>query len=121
MELETDKTVLITGVYGFLGYSTAVRLLERGNKVIGLDRTTNAKSEKSPRIQNLAKYPNFKFYDVDLSNFNEVKVLFDFLQFDRIMHFAAQYAVKHTTESMQSYIKSNIAAYANLIELTRLK
>lgn len=115
------KTVLITGVYGFLGYSTAIRLLERGHKVIGLDRVTNAKSEKSARIDNLAKYPEFRFMDINLANYDQLRVMFELLKFDQVMHFAAQYAVKHSPESMQSYVTSNVAAFMNVLELTRQK
>lgn len=111
---------LITGVYGFLGYSLAVRLLERGETVVGIDRLIDAKSEKAPRVQNLSKYSNFIFHECDISNFGTVHLLFYKEKFDRVMHFAAQYAMPHSTELMQRYLQSNCVGFMNIMEACRL-
>jgi UDP-glucuronate 4-epimerase len=111
---------LITGVYGFLGYSLAVKLLERGEQVVGIDRLKDAKSEKGPRVQNLAKYRGFHFEECDISNFDALRMLFRKDKPDRVMHFAAQYAMPHSTELMQRYLSSNFVGFMNMIEACRL-
>ena len=109
------KSFLITGCYGFLGYSTSVKLLERGHSVIGLDRVQDARSPKGPRVQNLAKYPSFKFLEADLSNWEQVHSIFKLADIDEVMHFAAQYSVPASTQAAQQYAKSNCHGFINMM------
>jgi UDP-glucuronate 4-epimerase len=112
--------VLVTGVYGFLGYSLAVQLLKQGHTVVGVDRLIDAKSEKAPRVQNLAKLSGFTFYECDIANYDSLRFLFLKDKPEQVMHFAAQYAMPHTTELMHRYIHSNITGFMNLLEICRL-
>lgn len=112
------KTYLITGCYGFLGYSTAIRLLEQGHRVIGLDRLVDAKSEKGPRVAMLRREPKFEFYETDISNWDQVMTLFKLAKPDEVMHFAAQYSVPASTKAAQAYAKSNLHGFINMIAAT---
>lgn len=115
------KTYLITGVYGFLGYSTAIRLLESGHRVIGLDRLVDAKSEKSMRVKNLEKYipmERFQFHESDISNWSQIMTLFKLARPDVVMHFAAQYSVPASAHAAQAYAKSNCHGFINMIAAT---
>lgn len=115
------RKILITGVYGFLGYSLAVRLLKQGHMVYGVDKVKQAISPKGARIENLAKFDNFKAFDVNLANFAQLRTLFDMLEFSDLVHMAAQYSVMHSTEHVLSYAEGNLTAFVNLLEAARLK
>jgi UDP-glucuronate 4-epimerase len=115
------QKIVITGAYGFLGYSLAVRLLKQGHIVYGIDKVTKAVSPKAARIENLAKFENFKGYDVNLANFDQVRTLFELLDFTDLVHMAAQYSVMHTTEHALSYAEGNLTAFVNMLEAVRLK
>lgn len=112
---------LITGAYGFLGYSLAVRLLEGGHEVVGIDRVNNAISEKKPRIQNLAKYPGFRHEECDLVNYKAMEMIFRNHSPQRIMHFAAQYAVAPLNpELLQRYMDSNCTGFSNVLQASQV-
>lgn len=115
------RKILITGAYGFLGYSLAVRLLKQGHVVYGIDKVKQAISPKGARIDNLAKFDNFKAFDVNLSNFEQLRTLFEMLDFTELVHLAAQYSVIHTTEHVLSYVEGNLRAFVNVLEAARLK
>ena len=113
--------VLITGVYGFIGYSIAVRLMKQGHSVIGIDKVRDAKSEKSARVQNLAKFPEFQFHDVNLSNFEQTRTLFNLLAFDTIIHLAGQYAVAYNTPAMLSFSDGNLRSWLHVMDCAKTK
>jgi UDP-glucuronate 4-epimerase len=110
---------LITGCYGFLGYSTAMRLLEMGHEVIGLDRLVDAQSEKGMRVRMLARMPQFDFHECDLSNIDQLMTLFKLARPEQVMHFAAQYSVPASPKAAQSYAKSNCHGFINIISATQ--
>jgi len=112
--------LLITGTAGFIGYSLALRLLEKNRNIIifGLDNFSNYYSLKlkKKRIDILKKYKNFKMFKIDLHNEKKVKQFISKNKFDIIFHFAAQAGVRYTQTNPGSYIKSNIIGFYNLIE-----
>ena len=61
-----NKTILVTGCAGFIGFHTSKFLLERGDKIIGMDNMNNyyAISLKQDRLKILKEYSNFTFYTV---------------------------------------------------------
>jgi len=112
--------LLITGTAGFIGYSLALRLLEKNRNIIifGLDNFNNYYSLKlkKKRINILKKYKNFKMFKIDLHNEKKVKQFISKNKFDIVFHFAAQAGVRYTQTNPGSYIKSNIIGFYNLIE-----
>jgi len=112
--------LLITGTAGFIGYSLALRLLEKNRNIIifGLDNFSNYYSLKlkKKRINILKKYKNFKMFKIDLHNEKKVKQFISKNKFDIVFHFAAQAGVRYTQTNPGSYIKSNIIGFYNLIE-----
>ena len=112
--------LLITGTAGFIGYSLALRLLEKNRNIIifGLDNFSNYYSLKlkKKRIDILKKYKNFKMFKIDLHNEKKVKQFISKNKFDIVFHFAAQAGVRYTQTNPGSYIKSNIIGFYNLIE-----
>jgi len=112
--------LLITGTAGFIGYSLALRLLEKNRNItiFGLDNFNNYYSLKlkKKRIDILKKYKNFKMFKIDLHNEKKVKQFISKNKFDIVFHFAAQAGVRYTQTNPGSYIKSNIIGFYNLIE-----
>lgn len=113
--------VLVTGCYGFLGYSLCMRLLGSGHDVIGVDRTgSKAISEKGHRIENLSDRPGFTFRECDISSWSNTHRVFRDTTPDTVMHLAAQYSVPHSTEVMHNYNQSNLVGFMHVAEAAKL-
>lgn len=113
--------VLITGVYGFLGFSLARKMLDKGHTVIGVDRIVGAHSDKEDRIAILrGAEGDFTYHEVDISRFADINRVFREHRPTHVMHFAAQYSLPHDTELLQRYLDSNFAGFTNVIETAKL-
>jgi len=117
------KTVLLTGSAGFIGWKTAEFLLEKGYKVIGIDNLNNYYDPKLKlwRKSQLEKNKNFKFYEVDISNFGALKVLFDSFDFDYVVNLAARAGVRYSMVNPHVYMQTNAQGTLNLLELMKEK
>lgn len=113
--------ILVTGVYGFIGFSVARRLLDLGHEVIGIERITNSKSEKTERIKLLEGRAGFTVYDIDLSNFKKTKELLMHLDFDRVLHLAGQYSVPYSEDAVLSFVDGNIKSWVHIMHIAYLK
>ena len=113
--------VLITGSAGFIGFSLAKVLLERGDEVVGVDNFNDYYdvSLKEDRNKILEEYENFKLYRLDISNLKELKKVFEENSFDKVCHLAAQAGVRYSLENPHIYIDSNIVGFLNIINLTK--
>ncbi len=116
-------TILVTGAAGFIGSSTARRLLERGERVVGIDNLNDYYDValKEARLAGLRRdFGNsFAFDRVD---FADNGALTDFAarhEFDRIVHLGAQAGVRYSMENPAAYIQSNLVGHANMLELAR--
>lgn len=110
--------VLLTGAAGFIGSHVAIRLLERGDEVIGLD---NLNDYYDPRLKEarLARFqdkPNFRFVKMDLADSVAIAKLFATEKFDRVVHLAAQAGVRYSLINPQAYIQSNLVGFGNVLE-----
>lgn len=114
--MSQSKTILLTGAAGFIGFHTAKALLERGDKVIGIDNLNNYYDPKlkEARLKLLKKYPNFIFYKSDISEKIPVKE-----HIDVICHLAAQAGVRYSIENPFAYEKANMLGTLNIFEYAR--
>lgn len=111
---------MITGVYGFLGYSTALHLLQNGHAVIGIDRLKNAVSAKAHRVQALKRFEGrFQYWECDISEYAEVEKVMLNTRPTTVVHFAAQYSVPHSTAVMPRYVGSNLAGFMHVCEAAK--
>ncbi len=116
--------VLITGSAGFIGFHLVIKLLQHGYEVCGIDNydpyydVSLKKSRLNFINENLVKYnnPNYKFYDVDISNQKELRKIFKKNNFDYIINLAAQAGVRHSIINPHSFDKSNLSGFLNLLE-----
>ena len=114
--------ILITGSAGFIGYNFCKFLLTKTNhQIYSIDNINNyySKKLKNARLKDLKKNNNFKFYKFDLCNNKKLKKIFK-IKFNAVYHFAAQAGVRYSLVNPRSYINSNILAFYNLIELTKI-
>ena len=112
--------VLVTGAAGFIGSHLAKRLLERGDTVIGLDNL-NDYYPVSLKLARLASMEGdgFSFIKADLTDMETLSTLFEAMEFDAVVHLAAQAGVRYSIENPRSYIESNIVGFANILECCR--
>ena len=110
--------ILVTGAAGFIGSALVLRLLERGDKVIGIDNHNDYYSPvlKEARIARQASHPNYTHIKADLSDRADLRDLFKALMPQRVVNLAAQAGVRYSLENPLSYIDSNLVGFGNILE-----
>jgi UDP-glucuronate 4-epimerase len=113
--------ILVTGAAGFIGHQTTLKLLARGDNVIGVDNLNDYYdvSLKEARLQDIAKHPqasNFKFIKLDLADTSATEDLFKAEQPQRVIHLAAQPGVRYSLQNPHAYVQSNLVAFTNILE-----
>lgn len=113
--------ILVTGAAGFIGFHVARRLLERGDKVIGLDNLNDYYdvSLKEARLKELQRNPTFRFAKIDLADQTAVNELFRGEKPVRVVHLAAQAGVRYSLTHPHPYISSNLVGFLNILEACR--
>lgn len=118
-----EKTILVTGSSGFIGYYLCKRLLNDFNDcyVIGLDNMNDYYdvSLKEYRLRDLEKYDNFKFVKGDLADKSLIDNLFTENKFDIVVNLAAQAGVRYSIDHPDVYIESNLIGFYNILEACR--
>ena len=113
--------VLVTGCAGFIGMHCAQRLLARGDEVFGADNLTPyyPVELKQDRLRQLEPHQGFRFERIDLAQNEATARYFEDVRPDAVLHLAAQPGVRYSLENPDSYIQSNLVAFANLLEACR--
>jgi UDP-glucuronate 4-epimerase len=112
------KKILVTGSAGFIGFHLCQRLLQRGDKVVGIDNLNDYYDVflKQARLAQLKKLPNFSFQKLDLANQEGMTQLFASQHFDGVVNLAAQVGVRFSVKNPQAYIQSNLVGFVNVLE-----
>jgi UDP-glucuronate 4-epimerase len=110
--------ILLTGSAGFIGMTAALRLLARGDEVVGLDNLNDYYDVnlKESRLKRLTVHPGFKFVKLDVADRPGMETLFATEKFDRVIHLAAQAGVRYSLQNPHAYIESNILGFTNVLE-----
>jgi UDP-glucuronate 4-epimerase len=110
--------ILLTGTAGFIGSTTVLRLLARGDEVVGLDNLNDYYSVqlKRDRLARLQGHPGFRFVQMDVADRPGMAKLFAEERFDRVIHLAAQAGVRYSLQNPHAYIDSNIVGFMNILE-----
>tara|TARA_B100000900_G_C20541804_1_gene700803 strand:+ start:321 stop:1352 length:1032 start_codon:yes stop_codon:yes gene_type:complete len=116
------KTILVTGAAGFIGADVSKKLLMRGAKVIGIDNLNdyydvNLKNDRLNYIKNLQG--DWDFHKLSLEDNMKLKSVFENYNPDIVINLAAQAGVRYSIENPDSYIKSNLLGFANILENCR--
>jgi nucleoside-diphosphate-sugar epimerase len=110
--------ILLTGAAGFIGMSTALRLLARGDEVVGLDNLNDyyEVSLKEDRLRQLTSLPGFRFAKLDVADRPGIERLFAAEGFERVIHLAAQAGVRYSLKNPHAYVDSNVVGFVNILE-----
>ena len=113
--------ILITGAAGFIGSTLGLRLLNRGDGVLGLDNLNDYYDVtlKEARLARLRAYPAFEFIKADVADRECVARLFAERHFDAVMHLAAQAGVRYSIENPAAYVDANLVGFGNVLEGAR--
>jgi len=113
--------ILVTGAAGFIGAAVSIKLLQRGDEVIGIDNLNSYYDVnlKQARLQRLQGLPGFKFVPLDITDKAGLDALFADGAIRRVIHLAAQAGVRHSLSNPHSYIQSNMVGFAHVLECCR--
>jgi UDP-glucuronate 4-epimerase len=110
--------ILLTGSAGFIGMHTALRLLARGDEVVGVDDLNDYYDVnlKIARLARLMAYPNFSFYKIRVEVRTDMAELFAQTTPQRVIHLAAQAGVRYSLKNPHAYIDANLQGFINILE-----
>jgi len=110
--------VLVTGTAGFIGSTLSIRLLERGDEVIGVDNVNDYYDPalKEARLERLKKYENFTEVRISLEDKAAIDDVFTTYKPQKVVNLAAQAGVRYSLENPQAYIDANIVGFTNILE-----
>ena len=110
--------ILVTGTAGFIGNHLALKLLERGDEVIGIDNLNDYYDVnlKKARLARIIDYKNYTDIRADIADRYTIATLFKQHQPQRVVNLAAQAGVRYSIENPHAYIDSNIVGFMNILE-----
>jgi UDP-glucuronate 4-epimerase len=133
--------ILVTGTAGFIGSHLAIKLLERGDEIVGLDNINDyydqnvkyGRLQRSGIIEDLESgknipynklltssiYENYKFIKLNLEDKEAMMKLFESEKFDAVCNLAAQAGVRYSLTNPDAYMGSNIIGFMNILEACR--
>ncbi len=120
------QKILVTGAAGFIGAALVIRLLEKGESVIGLDDLNSYYDPllKESRLNEIQLAINkssgsWKFYKSSLENESDLKDIFNTHSPEIVINLAAQAGVRYSIDNPSAYIQSNLVGFSNLLEQCR--
>ena len=112
---------LVTGAAGFIGFHTSLRLLARGESVVGVDNVSDYYDPnlKRARLAELARHDGFRLIEVDFADHAALTRALEGVEFDGIVHLGAQAGVRYSIENPHAYVQSNLVGHLNMLEVAR--
>lgn len=110
--------VLVTGTAGFIGNHLAIRLLERGDEVIGVDNVNDYYDVrlKEARLERIKHHPKFTEIRVGIHDRAAIEEVFATHKPQRVVNLAAQAGVRYSLKNPYAYVDSNLLGFVNILE-----
>ncbi len=110
--------VMVTGAAGFIGSALSLRLLQRGDEVVGVDNLNDYYDVnlKKDRLSRLGSSNDFQFQLIDIVDREAMSALFSSNEFDAVVNLAAQAGVRYSIENPFAYIDTNLVGFGNILE-----
>jgi len=110
--------ILVTGAAGFIGSAVALRLLARGDEVIGIDNHNDYYDPalKEARLARQIGHQKYSHIRLDVADREGMETLFKNNAFDKVIHLAAQAGVRYSLENPLAYIDSNLVGFGHILE-----
>ncbi|HSM10011.1 MAG TPA: NAD-dependent epimerase [Lysobacter sp.] len=110
--------ILVTGTAGFIGSHVALKLLERGDEVIGFDSLNDYYDVnlKKARLARFADHPGYTHVHADLADRAAVEAVFATHKPQRVVNLAAQAGVRYAAENPHIYVASNVTGFLHILE-----
>ncbi|MEO9079957.1 MAG: NAD-dependent epimerase [Rhodanobacter sp.] len=110
--------VLVTGTAGFIGSHVAMRLLERGDEVVGIDNLNDYYDVelKKARLARFSAHPNYRHEPVDLADRAAIESVFARHKPQRVINLAAQAGVRYAAINPHIYVSTNVTGFLHIIE-----
>lgn len=114
-------TILVTGAAGFIGYHTSARLLQEGNRVVGIDNFNDYYDVqlKRDRFAQLLPSPAFTGVELDLADYDALLALVKAEGVTTIIHLAAQAGVRYSLTNPFAYLETNLKGFGHILEVSR--
>lgn len=114
-------TILLTGAAGFIGANTTKALLDRGERVIGVDNLNEYYTPqlKRYRLASITSNKNFTFHELDICDRDALKNIARAHNVKQIVHLAAQAGVRYSIEDPYAYEHSNLNGHLCVLEVAR--
>lgn len=113
--------IFVTGSSGFIGSELCIKLLERGNHVVGIDNHNDYYDQtlKEARLERHANHPNYTHLRLDIVDRTKLEKAFFNFEPDYVVNLAAQAGVRYSIENPHAYVQSNIVGFMNILECCR--
>ena len=116
-----QRTVLVTGAAGFIGAALSIRLLQRGDRVVGLDNLNDyydpsLKQARLRQIEATAPVGSWRFEPMALEDEPALMALFADERPQVVVNLAAQAGVRYSLENPAAYIQSNLVGFGHVLE-----
>lgn len=110
--------VLVTGTAGFIGNALAIRLLERGDEIIGIDNVNDYYDVrlKEARLERIRHHPGFTEIRIGLHDRAAMEEMFLKYRPQRVVNLAAQAGVRYSLKNPYAYVDSNLLGFVNILE-----
>ena len=110
--------VLVTGTAGFIGSQVALRLLERGERVLGIDNLNDYYDValKQARLQPLLAHPAYSHVEADLADRQAIEAAFASFKPERVVNLAAQAGVRYASRNPHAYAAGNLVGFLHILE-----
>ena len=116
-----NNKIIITGSIGFIGAALSLKLLERGDNIVGIDNHNDYYdvSLKEARLKRLKKYQNYQHYKIDICDKKNLDNIFEKHKPQRVINLAAQAGVRYSIENPLAYVNTNIVGFTHILENCR--